>query len=130
MAKRTCECGECPKCKHREYMNAWYRRPGSAERVRGWAKRYRRQNLDAVLEYDRKRWHPRSPEKERARRLVSRALRRGELEVGPCERCGVEDLRGVDGRRLIHAHHDDYSEPFVIRWLCAACHGVEHRRIA
>lgn len=30
MAKRTCDCGECKKCKHREYMNAWYRRPGRA----------------------------------------------------------------------------------------------------
>lgn len=53
MASRTCDCGECKKCKHREYMNEWYRRPGNAEKMRGFTKRYRSQNHEMVNAKDR-----------------------------------------------------------------------------
>lgn len=131
MARPTCACGECRKCKHREYMKEWYRTPGAAERVRSWAKRYRRQNFDKVREYDNAR--PRragEPEKTRARAVVNHALVRGELHRKPCEVCGIPDQRGIDGRSLIQAHHDDYSKPLEVRWLCSTCHGIEHRKVA
>ena len=55
-----------------------------------------------------------SPEKVRAHRLVARAVRRGELiRPATCSKCG-------DGGR-IHAHHDDYSKPLDVRWLCHGC---------
>lgn len=38
----------------------------------------------------------------------------GALIPESCERCGsVEN---------IHGHHDDYSQPFRVRWLCISCH--------
>lgn len=124
MAKRTCECGECKKCKHREYMNAWYRRPGSAERVRGWAHRYRDENIEKVREYDHKRPRREEPAEKRFARNAARALGKGQH---PCERCGAEDLFGADGRTLIQAHHPNYENPLEVRWLCTTCHGIEHR---
>lgn len=31
------------------------------------------------------------------------------------------------GRRLINAHHDDYSKPFNVRWLCPQHHREWHK---
>jgi hypothetical protein len=48
-------------------------------------------------------------------RTVAKAIREGAI-TRPlnCSECGVT------GR--IEAHHDDYDQPMVIRWLCRPCH--------
>lgn len=58
-----------------------------------------------------------NPEKVAAHRAVARAVRKGRL-LRPefCESC----LK----RCRVHAHHDDYSQPLVVDWLCRACHRV------
>jgi hypothetical protein len=66
-------------------------------------------------------------ERRRALNKVTKAVRRGLLVPQPCERCGFEG-RCKDGRRKVHAHHDDYSKPLEVRWLCKACHHIEHLR--
>ena len=38
-----------------------------------------------------------------------------------CENCDTKPL----GRRL-HGHHDDYSNPLSVVWLCSKCHYYEH----
>jgi len=42
-----------------------------------------------------------------------------------CEHCG----RAPTGFDRIHGHHDDYSKPLEVVWLCQRCHGAEHRRL-
>ena len=59
-----------------------------------------------------------NPEKHRARQLTYNAKRRGELVPEPCESCG---------ETKVHAHHDDYSKPLDVRWLCKPCHSAWHR---
>ena len=61
----------------------------------------------------------------RARNLVMKAIARGKLRPGPCEGCGVSGKR-PSGQSRVHAHHDDYSKPFDVRWLCAKCHYRHH----
>ena len=122
------------RAQHRERLaeqkRQWYR--DNAERIREKARRRRQEDGDALREIERRvvRRSPRSREKEKARELVADAIRRGELHPEPCESCGIEDKRTYDGRRLIHAHHDDYSKPLEVRWLCVDCHAFHHRRVA
>lgn len=56
--------------------------------------------------------------KDHARSLVSSALRRGILKKQPCEVCG---------KRVVDAHHDDYTKPLEVRWLCRTCHLQWHQ---
>lgn len=65
------------------------------------------------------------PEQIAARNAVSRAVRDGELVRQPCEKCG-STARAKDGRSLVHAHHDDYSKPLIVRWMCQRCHYRHH----
>jgi hypothetical protein len=48
---------------------------------------------------------------------VYRALKSGKLTRGPCEQCGDPDTQ---------AHHDDYSMPLSVRWLCLTHHYHHH----
>ncbi len=57
------------------------------------------------------------PERLKARELAYTAFRRGKLKKSACEVCG--DLES-------EAHHDDYSRPLDVRWLCPKHHRVEH----
>ena len=50
--------------------------------------------------------------------VVRDAIRRGELTRDACEVCGSD--RNVD------AHHDDYTKPLDVRWLCRSCHQKHH----
>lgn len=78
----------------------------------------------STVERAKAAWRARNPEKRRAQNIVSSALRRGVLVKGSCERAG-EDCGGK-----VHAHHDDYSKPLVVRWLCAVHHGETWRKTA
>jgi hypothetical protein len=53
-----------------------------------------------------------------ARAKVRLALSSGKLTREACEVCGTNGG---------HAHHDDYSEPLNVRWLCRRHHDELHR---
>ncbi len=96
---------------------------------------HRREN-ESVREYDRKqsktsrrkalsesivkRWRAENPEKYKAQTMVGNYLRGGKIEKKPCEVCGEP---------RVHAHHDDYSKPLEIRWLCALHHHRHHAKV-
>lgn len=67
------------------------------------------------------------PDEERARRegcrmLLNKALKTGKVtRPAGCEECG----KGVD----LQAHHNDYSKPYEVDWLCRSCHNEFHRTI-
>ena len=57
---------------------------------------------------------------------VKKALNIGILEkASNCSRCKQLEQFGADGRSLLHAHHDDYEKPLMIRWMCSKCHRIE-----
>lgn len=64
-----------------------------------------------------KKWRKLNPEKARAHWTVSNAIRYGKLTRQPCQVCG---------NKKSHAHHNDYSKPLKIEWLCHRCHWNKH----
>jgi formylmethanofuran dehydrogenase subunit E len=97
--------------------------------------RQRRRDNPAVREYDRQRaklphrkentrrvgkaFRANNPEKYVAQNAVNNAIRDRRLSRGThCQQCGSE--------QWLHAHHDDYSKPLEVRWLCAMCHHRHH----
>ena len=80
---------------------------------REWARKNRNRQYDR--EYSKKTYRERSPQKI-AVNAVNRAIKLGVLKRKPCEICYD---RG-------HAHHDDYSKPLSVRWLCKKHHQEWH----
>lgn len=61
----------------------------------------------------------RNPEKYAAWTILRNALAAGKVVKGVCEQCGAVKVEG---------HHDDYTKPLEVRWLCKK-HHVEHHRL-
>ena len=59
----------------------------------------------------------RYPEKHKARDAVKKAKKTGKLIPDNCYICGETN---------VHAHHDDYSKPLDVKWMCAQCHHKHH----
>lgn len=57
----------------------------------------------------------------KARGIVANAIRDGKLSRQPCEVCGANGML-ENGRYAAQAHHDDYSQPLQVRWLCQKHH--------
>jgi hypothetical protein len=127
----------CFKCGIEKPLSEFYRQPGMADGHLGKCKECaksdvragRRGNRDRLRDYERKRavrperkrqaaeslrrHRLRFPEKNAARQAVSRGLRSGKISRKPCEVCG--SIR-------VQSHHDDYSKPLAVKWLCFKHH--------
>ena len=87
----------------REYMR-WYR--------------WNQPGLQSAQTQD---WRQRNPEKYIAHQLTKRAVALGFLKRQPCERCG--------STTKIHTHHDDYTKPLDVMWLCPVHHKERHAEL-
>lgn len=87
-----------------------------AERLR----RYRQERPD-VNRAKNNAYRAANREKDLAHRAVENAIASGRLDRQPCERCGTD--------ALVHAHHDDYSKPLEVMWLCPTHHRERHREL-
>ena len=58
--------------------------------------------------------------RQMARMAVANAVRKGIL-FRPffCPRC--------EGSAEVHAHHEDYSRPLEVKWMCRSCHSKADR---
>ena len=92
-----------PRAYHQAYEKQYRERPGVRQKM---AENQRKYRQDAKL-------RPR----HEARWLTNRAVKSGKLVRQPCEVCGVEPAE---------AHHDDYSKPLDVRWLCKSHHAAIH----
>jgi len=78
-------------------------------------KQYRQEESTMMRNRERSRQaYINCPEAYKAKALVSRLISLGLIEREPCQVCASEED--------IHAHHDDYSRPLEIIWLCRAHH--------
>jgi hypothetical protein len=57
------------------------------------------------------------PEKKKARAIADDAVKKGLIQRKPCEVCGAHRAQ---------AHHDDYSKPLDVVWLCSTHHAERH----
>lgn len=107
--------GKCRECTKRDV------RANYARRRRQYQEYERKRNQEPVrrrqmIEAQRRR-RKRHPLRYKARMDASNAIRDGRLIRGPCECCGSKRAQ---------AHHDDYSKPLEVRWLCFKCHRAWH----
>ena len=62
------------------------------------------------------------PQRHNARLLLAQAISKGLLKrPATCSRCG--------SLARVHGHHEDYSLPLDVVWLCPTCHGRRHRTL-
>jgi hypothetical protein len=102
-------CKECRKTYERDRARAGLKVEIEARRN---AKPARREHLAR----NTRQWREAHPEAWRAQSAVNSAVRDGRLvKATACEECGAT------GR--LHGHHEDYSQPLTVKWLCPACHG-------
>lgn len=67
-----------------------------------------------------RRYDAANPEKRAAHGAVKRALKRGDMHRQPCRECGTI--------ANVHAHHEDYSRPLDVVWLCRKHHMERHQQ--
>lgn len=103
--------GKCKPCAAAD-TRAWYARTRPARDSYEAVRSKRPDRKANTAKYGRVS-RGRSPEKRAARIAVGNAVRDGRLRRMPCEICG--SLR-------VQAHHDDYSKPLSVRWLCFKHH--------
>jgi hypothetical protein len=64
---------------------------------------------------------PEQRRKANSRTMANVYQKRGKIVPRPCEACSSNDAQ---------KHHDDYSKPLIVRWLCRSCHLKLHREAA
>lgn len=121
-------CKECVKRDVRlnreaklEYYQAYDRERGALPERKERVKRYARTSAG------RRAHHLASvayqvchPQKVKAVHAANNAVRDGKLVRQPCEKCGAVKAQ---------KHHDDYSKPLEVRWLCTPCHAAHHKAL-
>ena len=81
-------------------------------------RKYRKDNPE--MRYGKKNWTEEDHKKWLVNLRVFQALKSGKLKKEPCEVCGNEK---------VHAHHDDYFNPLIVKWLCPLHHKQLHIKV-
>lgn len=113
------------------YFNCDYCGKEASDKPSHYARKKRHYCSRKCYTQDRKRW-PKEEQhafgsghteetrdaRKKCRNETNWAIRRGQLLRKECEMCGEPKAE---------AHHDDYSKPLDVRWLCFAHHREWHR---
>jgi hypothetical protein len=112
--------GKCIECTRKDV--AEYQRGKGHERICALKKAYAKtEGRKAQMAQFQRKYYQQNPDRWRAKIALQWARRRG-LLVPPdsCPACG--------GGGRLHAHHNDYSKPLEVEWLCEHCHReLRHR---
>lgn len=141
----------CRKCGKEKAGEDFYSGWTCKECIKAYQRKRREEKLDEVREYDRKRsnlphrvrarkeyqkteagriagakakrkWQEQNPERKAAHTILGNRLRSGEItKPDRCGECGK--------KTRIHGHHDDYSKPLDVKWVCGKCHKNIHANI-
>ena len=113
--------GKCKECARQDASHSHHLKSGDPE----WVERERSRGRDKYhrLYGNGPNW--KSPEgtpeqKKRACTLLGNAVRSGKVvKPNRCGDCGCRATR-------IHGHHEDYSQPLAVHWVCPLCHRKRH----
>ncbi|QHJ79198.1 MAG: hypothetical protein [Caudoviricetes sp.] len=117
------KCKECTKSdahKHREEnidkVRAYDRnRPNKDERAKKQIEYQKSEKGLSVRLKSNRNYRGKFPDRYKARATVGNAIRDGRIfRPDHCEKCNTPCNP--------HGHHDDYSKPLSVRWLCSSCH--------
>ena len=120
------KCKTCTKRDVQERLSKVKQNPkwlaAERERCRKKQSYYRSAGLDCKSGIDvKERWNKRNPEKRSAQLMAASALKSGKIvRKYFCESCGCGGS--------LEKHHEDYSKPLEIIWLCRTCHGKTRRK--
>lgn len=129
------KCKECTKKDSRQHRESNLEkvreydrnRPNAKERVEKHLRRMKRIMIEEPEKFKQVRmqchnWRRNNKGKSSAHCKLARAIRIGKItKPNQCERC--------DSTEHIHGHHEDYSKPLDVVWLCPDCHGKRHAEI-
>jgi len=133
---------QCFECLETLQLEEFYRHKGMADGhlnkckkcVKKGVLEHRNRNIEKIRAYDKQRsktpermyrnkvrssvWRRENNGKYKAHYLLNNAVRDGRIKREPCEICGYEKS---------HGHHEDYSKPLDVVWLCAVHHSAAHK---
>ena len=133
---------KCFKCSRLLFLLDFYKHPEMEDGHLGKCKectktdntKNREKNVEYYREYDKQRskephrialkreqcieFRKKYPEKYKAHRAVSNAVRDGRLTKQPCK---CKEIKVI-------GHHEDYSKPLEVIWICRKCHYKLHRK--
>lgn len=117
----------CSKCEISKPYTEFHRSGKTADGLIGICKKCRRIQDRARYDADpsvrermqqaAEKWKAKNEAKRQAHIRARAAVRAGKLSKRPCEVCGSAE---------VDAHHDDYSIPLKVRWLCRRHHRQHH----
>lgn len=134
---------KCTKCQDSKPFSEFERRHENKNKYHSWCKDCRREYF---REYNKKHKERRDKQQKQhyydhkeqlskrrrekyyadrsprvARYEVEKAVKSGDLKIPPeCESCGHQ--------KKLEGHHEDYSKPLDIIWLCMSCHRIVHAK--
>lgn len=146
---------KCKKCNKNLAVSSYYKHRQMANGILNICKtctkkrvsKHRRKNIERIRAYDRSRGNRQdasyrkyyyqknkeiskmsklkyiieNPEKRSAHNIVTKYILNGSIKKPT--NCSTKGC----SKKKIQAHHDDYSKPLDIMWLCTSCHGLRHR---
>ena len=123
--KERCEYGRVYYQENRKERCEYYRKryQENKEKITRYVRRYNQ--TDKGKESERrsnKKTRDKYPEKTKANRKLRSAIRSGKITKPGT--CSMSDEH-CSGR--IHGHHEDYSKPLDVTWLCSYHHARLHR---
>ena len=107
----------CLDCYNQQQRDKRERYP---ERYKEARKRYYKKNRQIILDKIAS-YREQNSIKRYAQKIVEYAVKRGDIKKKTCEICGGKETE---------AHHDDYSKPLNIKWVCRKCHRRIHGKYA
>lgn len=122
--KKEKRCRECMALKYKSWLNS----DSGRDKRREIHKKYTRSEKGKIRSRKAGKKYRDNPEnkdlekfrfKRNVRHKVFYALRTGKIKKCPCVVCGAIDSQ---------AHHEDYSKPLDVVWLCSIHHAEMHKK--